>query len=52
MVLGVMLVCAVQVVFLSGFGCLYIHVVQQRGTTILTLAPEGSVDSVISQHNR
>ncbi|XP_062322182.1 intermembrane lipid transfer protein VPS13B [Osmerus eperlanus] len=41
-----------QVVFLSGFGCLYIHVVQQSGTTILTLAPEGSVDSVISQHNR
>uniref|UniRef100_A0AAZ3SCT8 Vacuolar protein sorting 13 homolog B n=1 Tax=Oncorhynchus tshawytscha TaxID=74940 RepID=A0AAZ3SCT8_ONCTS len=37
-----------QVVFLPGFGCLYIDVVHQGGTVILTLAPEGSVDSVMS----
>ncbi|XP_064816243.1 intermembrane lipid transfer protein VPS13B-like [Oncorhynchus masou masou] len=41
-----------QVVFLPGFGCLYIDVVHQDGTIILTLAPEGSVDSVMSLHNR
>ncbi|KAK6325959.1 hypothetical protein J4Q44_G00016030 [Coregonus suidteri] len=41
-----------QVVFLPGFGCLYIDVVHQGGTVILTLAPEGSVDSVMSLHNR
>uniref|UniRef100_A0A8K9WXE2 Vacuolar protein sorting 13 homolog B n=1 Tax=Oncorhynchus mykiss TaxID=8022 RepID=A0A8K9WXE2_ONCMY len=35
-----------QVVFLPGFGCLYIDVVHQGGTVILTLAPEGSVDSI------
>ncbi|XP_045567568.1 vacuolar protein sorting-associated protein 13B [Salmo salar] len=41
-----------QVVFLAGFGCLYIDVVHQGGTVILTLAPEGSVDSVMRLHNR
>ncbi|KAJ8353846.1 hypothetical protein SKAU_G00214130 [Synaphobranchus kaupii] len=41
-----------QVVFLPGFGCLYIDVLHHGGTIILTLAPEGRVDSVISQHHR
>uniref|UniRef100_A0A8C2X0N4 Vacuolar protein sorting 13 homolog B n=1 Tax=Cyclopterus lumpus TaxID=8103 RepID=A0A8C2X0N4_CYCLU len=41
-----------QVVFLPGFGCLYIDVVYERGTLVLSLAPEGSVDAVINQHNR
>uniref|UniRef100_A0AAQ4R4U8 Vacuolar protein sorting 13 homolog B n=1 Tax=Gasterosteus aculeatus aculeatus TaxID=481459 RepID=A0AAQ4R4U8_GASAC len=39
-----------QVVFLPGFGCLYIDVAYQRGTLVLSLAPEGSVDAVIN-HN-
>nr|XP_019946668.1 PREDICTED: vacuolar protein sorting-associated protein 13B [Paralichthys olivaceus] len=41
-----------QVVFLPGFGCLYIDVVHERGTLVLSLAPEGSVDTIINQHNR
>nr|XP_061789029.1 intermembrane lipid transfer protein VPS13B-like [Nerophis lumbriciformis] len=39
-----------QVVFLPGFGCLYIDVGYDRGTLVLTLSPEGDVDSVIDQH--
>ncbi|XP_056290642.1 intermembrane lipid transfer protein VPS13B-like isoform X3 [Pseudoliparis swirei] len=35
-----------QVVFLPGFGCLYIDVLYERGTLVLTLAPEGGVDAV------
>lgn len=41
-----------QVVFVPGFGCLYIDVSCERGTLVLSLAPEGSVDTVISQHSR
>ncbi|KAM9723999.1 intermembrane lipid transfer protein VPS13B isoform 3-T3 [Menidia menidia] len=41
-----------QVVFLPGFGCLYIEVMLQRGTLVLSLAPEGSMDAVINQHIR
>lgn len=41
-----------QVVFLPGFGCLYIDVEYERGTLVLSLAPEGSVDAVINQHSR
>ncbi|KAI3361490.1 hypothetical protein L3Q82_013637 [Scortum barcoo] len=41
-----------QVVFLPGFGCLYINVEYEKGTLILSLAPEGSVDAVINQHSR
>ncbi|KAF3691535.1 Vacuolar protein sorting-associated protein 13B Cohen syndrome protein 1 [Channa argus] len=41
-----------QVVFLPGFGCLYIDVVYETGTLVLSLAPEGSVDAVISQQCR
>ncbi|XP_035019480.2 vacuolar protein sorting-associated protein 13B-like [Hippoglossus stenolepis] len=41
-----------QVVFLPGFGCLYIDVVHERGILVLSLAPEGSVDTIINQHNR
>lgn len=41
-----------QVVFLPGFGCLYIDVVYEGGTLVLSLAPEGSVDAVVNQHSR
>lgn len=41
-----------QVVFLPGFGCLYIDVMYERGTLVLSLAPEGSVDTVINQQSR
>uniref|UniRef100_A0A3Q2W0H5 Vacuolar protein sorting 13 homolog B n=1 Tax=Haplochromis burtoni TaxID=8153 RepID=A0A3Q2W0H5_HAPBU len=41
-----------QVVFLPGFGCLYIDVAYEKGTLVLSLAPEGSVDTVINQHSR
>ncbi|XP_074510650.1 intermembrane lipid transfer protein VPS13B isoform X2 [Sebastes fasciatus] len=41
-----------QVVFLPGFGCLYIDVLYEKGTLVLSLAPEGSVDAVINQHSR
>ncbi|XP_029927475.1 vacuolar protein sorting-associated protein 13B isoform X3 [Myripristis murdjan] len=41
-----------QVVFLPGFGCLYVDMVYNRGTLVLSLAPEGSVDSVLSQYSR
>lgn len=41
----------VQVVFLPGFGCLYVDVVHEKGTLVLSLAPEGSVDAVIN-HSR
>ncbi|XP_041648797.1 vacuolar protein sorting-associated protein 13B-like isoform X2 [Cheilinus undulatus] len=41
-----------QVVFLPGFGCLYIDVEFKNGTLVLSLAPEGSVDAVINQHSR
>uniref|UniRef100_A0A7N6B3G8 Vacuolar protein sorting 13 homolog B n=1 Tax=Anabas testudineus TaxID=64144 RepID=A0A7N6B3G8_ANATE len=41
-----------QVVFLPGFGCLYIDVLYERDTLVLSLAPEGSVDAVINQHSR
>ncbi|XP_049585798.1 intermembrane lipid transfer protein VPS13B isoform X1 [Syngnathus scovelli] len=41
-----------QVVFLPGFGCLYIDVGYESGTLVLSLSPEGGVDSVITQHSR
>ncbi|CAJ1061446.1 LOW QUALITY PROTEIN: vacuolar protein sorting-associated protein 13B-like [Xyrichtys novacula] len=41
-----------QVVFLSGFGCLYIDVEYKKGSLVLTLAPEGSVETVIDQQSR
>ncbi|XP_072317743.1 intermembrane lipid transfer protein VPS13B-like isoform X2 [Eucyclogobius newberryi] len=41
-----------QVVFLAGFGCLYIDVSYERGTLVLSLAPEGSMDPVIYPHSR
>ncbi|XP_051922637.1 intermembrane lipid transfer protein VPS13B-like isoform X3 [Hippocampus zosterae] len=41
-----------QVVFLPGFGCLYIDVGYERGTLVLSLSPEGGADSVINQHSR
>lgn len=41
-----------QVVFLSGFGYLYINVKYEKGTMVLTLAPEGSMDAVTDQHSR
>ncbi|KAM3614331.1 uncharacterized protein V6R79_012862 [Siganus canaliculatus] len=41
-----------QVVFLPGFGCLYIDVEYQKGTLTLSLAPEGSMDAVMSPCSR
>ncbi|XP_034080341.1 LOW QUALITY PROTEIN: vacuolar protein sorting-associated protein 13B, partial [Gymnodraco acuticeps] len=40
-----------QVVFLPGFGCLYIDVLYEKGTLVLCLAPEGGLDAVIHQHS-
>uniref|UniRef100_A0A3B3U6M2 Vacuolar protein sorting 13 homolog B n=1 Tax=Poecilia latipinna TaxID=48699 RepID=A0A3B3U6M2_9TELE len=40
-----------QVVFLPGFGCLYVHVAYERGSLVLSLAPEGGVEAVINQHS-
>ncbi|XP_056141722.1 intermembrane lipid transfer protein VPS13B-like [Lampris incognitus] len=40
-----------QVVFLPGFGCLYIDVTYERGTLVLSLAPEGDLDSVLGLHS-
>ncbi|XP_034029740.1 LOW QUALITY PROTEIN: vacuolar protein sorting-associated protein 13B-like [Thalassophryne amazonica] len=41
-----------QVVFLPTFGCLYIDVMYERGTLVLSLAPEGSADMAFDQHSR
>ncbi|KAM9309789.1 intermembrane lipid transfer protein VPS13B [Pholidichthys leucotaenia] len=41
-----------QVVFLPGFGCVYVDVLYERGTLILSLAPEGSMDTVMNQYSR
>uniref|UniRef100_A0A3B3X5Y6 Vacuolar protein sorting 13 homolog B n=1 Tax=Poecilia mexicana TaxID=48701 RepID=A0A3B3X5Y6_9TELE len=40
-----------QVVFLPGFDCLYVHVAYERGSLVLSLAPEGGVEAVINQHS-
>ncbi|XP_052473684.1 intermembrane lipid transfer protein VPS13B-like [Carassius gibelio] len=39
-----------QVVFLPGFGCLYIDVLHQSGTVTLTLASESSEGEVVTSH--
>uniref|UniRef100_A0A9J8BQX9 Vacuolar protein sorting 13 homolog B n=1 Tax=Cyprinus carpio carpio TaxID=630221 RepID=A0A9J8BQX9_CYPCA len=39
-----------QVVFLPGFGCLYIDVLHQSGTITLTLAPESSAGDIVTSH--
>ncbi|XP_077454297.1 intermembrane lipid transfer protein VPS13B isoform X2 [Stigmatopora argus] len=39
-----------QVVFLPGFGCLYIDVGYERGTLVLSLSPETDVDFLIDHH--
>ncbi|XP_016330608.1 vacuolar protein sorting-associated protein 13B-like [Sinocyclocheilus anshuiensis] len=39
-----------QVVFLPGFGCLYIDVLHQSGTITLTLAPESSAGDIVTHH--
>ncbi|XP_047455657.1 vacuolar protein sorting-associated protein 13B-like isoform X2 [Mugil cephalus] len=41
-----------QVVFLPGFGCLYVDVLYENGTLVLSLAPEGSVAAIVNQHSR
>ncbi|XP_028325510.1 vacuolar protein sorting-associated protein 13B isoform X2 [Gouania willdenowi] len=41
-----------QVVFLPGFGCLYIDVQYRGGTLVLCLAPDGSLDTLIGQRSR
>ncbi|XP_061772519.1 intermembrane lipid transfer protein VPS13B-like isoform X2 [Nerophis ophidion] len=40
-----------QVVFLPGFGCLYVDVGYEKGTLVLCLSAEGGVDAVIN-HQR
>lgn len=42
----------VQVVFLPGFGCLYVDISYESGTLVLSLAPEGSVAAIVNQHSR
>ncbi|XP_058602808.1 intermembrane lipid transfer protein VPS13B isoform X2 [Onychostoma macrolepis] len=39
-----------QVVFLPGFGCLYIDVLHQSGTITLTLAPESNAEDIVTHH--
>ncbi|XP_051575064.1 intermembrane lipid transfer protein VPS13B-like isoform X3 [Myxocyprinus asiaticus] len=39
-----------QVVFLPGFGCLYVDVFHQSGTITITLAAESSAEEMITQH--
>lgn len=39
-----------QVVFLPGFGCLYIDVLHQSGTITLTLAPESSTEDLMAPY--
>ncbi|XP_073702990.1 intermembrane lipid transfer protein VPS13B [Garra rufa] len=39
-----------QVVFLPGFGCLYIDVLHQSGTITLTLAPESGAEDTVARH--
>ncbi|XP_056617879.1 intermembrane lipid transfer protein VPS13B-like isoform X2 [Triplophysa dalaica] len=39
-----------QVVFLPGFGCLYIDVLHQSGTITLTLAPESHAEDLVTHH--
>lgn len=41
-----------QVIFLPGFGCLYVDVSFQNSTLVLTLAPESCIEAVISQQHR
>ncbi|XP_073535716.1 intermembrane lipid transfer protein VPS13B isoform X2 [Phyllobates terribilis] len=41
-----------QVVFLTGYGYVYVDVVQQCGATIITLAPEGRAGPVLTSLNR
>ncbi|XP_066525855.1 intermembrane lipid transfer protein VPS13B-like isoform X2 [Hoplias malabaricus] len=41
-----------QVIFLPGFGSVYVDVTHQGGTIILTLAPESCSGAIISEHNR
>lgn len=42
----------IQVVFLPGFGCLYVDVKYEKGTLVVTLAAEGSMDAGMEQHSR
>ncbi|XP_067305536.1 intermembrane lipid transfer protein VPS13B [Pseudorasbora parva] len=39
-----------QVVFLPGFGCLYVDVLQQSGTITLTLASESSAEDALTHY--
>ncbi|KAM8966204.1 intermembrane lipid transfer protein VPS13B isoform 2-T2 [Pelodytes ibericus] len=41
-----------QVVFLTGYGYVYVDVVQHCGTVIITLAPEGRAGPVLTSLNR
>ncbi|XP_036731897.2 intermembrane lipid transfer protein VPS13B isoform X2 [Manis pentadactyla] len=41
-----------QVVFLIGFGCVYVDIVHQCGTVFITVAPEGKAGPVLTNTNR
>nr|XP_012617463.1 vacuolar protein sorting-associated protein 13B isoform X1 [Microcebus murinus]XP_012617464.1 vacuolar protein sorting-associated protein 13B isoform X1 [Microcebus murinus]XP_012617465.1 vacuolar protein sorting-associated protein 13B isoform X1 [Microcebus murinus] len=41
-----------QVVFLTGFGYVYVDIVHQCGTVLITVAPEGKAGSILSNTNR
>nr|XP_033789038.1 vacuolar protein sorting-associated protein 13B isoform X2 [Geotrypetes seraphini] len=41
-----------QVVFLTGYGCIYVDIAHHSGTLIITLAPEGRTGPVLTSLNR
>lgn len=41
-----------QVVFLTGFGCVYVDTVHQGGTIFITVAPEGKAGSILTNTHR
>ncbi|XP_012498983.1 PREDICTED: vacuolar protein sorting-associated protein 13B [Propithecus coquereli] len=41
-----------QVVFLTGFGYVYVDIVHQCGMVLITMAPEGKAGSILSNTNR
>ncbi|XP_023373239.1 vacuolar protein sorting-associated protein 13B isoform X1 [Otolemur garnettii] len=41
-----------QVVFLTGFGYVYVDIIHQGGTIFISVAPEGKAGSILSNHNR
>lgn len=41
-----------QVVFLTGFGCVYVDTVHQGGTIFITVAPEGKAGPILTNTHR